>query len=223
MSPSATSHSAAAWKSSNTFCLSARRPASMPRVAVLVPATEPGDGVQPTSFAPRRDGLAPHRCLGDREAAVAVEDRRGRRRRNQIGPMDEEQPDLGAVGRGIGPVADGQLRDTACPVRLRRPSTQPGRLVPPPDGHGLGEAGDAHETARPLPIGGEADRCDRGNVDGPDQSAVGERASLDTVDCSVGDDQHDLVAGDRERAEHFVTFGHQRAPVLDAGFIEAPR
>ena len=55
-----------------------RPPAGLvPCLAVLETAAQPGDRVQATGRAPRGDRRRPHRGLGDREPAVAVEDRRG--------------------------------------------------------------------------------------------------------------------------------------------------
>ena len=51
-------------------------PGMVPRLALLQPAAQPGDGVRAAGRAPRGDLRRPHRRLGDGEPAIAVEDRR---------------------------------------------------------------------------------------------------------------------------------------------------
>ena len=72
--PVSTSQSAAAWKSSKTFCLRAAPPGVVPGLAVLEPAAQAGDGVDAAGRAPGGDLRRPDRGLGDGEPAVAVED-----------------------------------------------------------------------------------------------------------------------------------------------------
>ena len=101
------------------------RPAAgvVPRLAVLDPAPQAGDRIQPAPFAPRGDRRRPHRRLGDREPAVAVEDRRRVGAGLDVGAMDEEHPDLGPVERRIGHLRDRQPRDLA--TRSARASACP--------------------------------------------------------------------------------------------------
>ena len=73
----------------------------VPLLAVLEPAAQAGDGVQPAGRAPRGDLRLPRRRLGDGEAAVAVEDRRASGARRDVGAVDQEQPDRRAVERRV--------------------------------------------------------------------------------------------------------------------------
>ena len=73
---SPTSQSAAAWKSSNTFCLLARRPAWCHASPCSSPPRRPATAYSAAGRAPRRDRRRPRRRLGDGEAAVAGEDQR---------------------------------------------------------------------------------------------------------------------------------------------------
>ena len=85
--PSRISASAAAWKSSKTFCLRSQHPGPVPFLAFLAAAAQVGDRVH---AARRHPGQHVRRVRGreaDVEAAVAVQDRRPRLPRASASPL----------------------------------------------------------------------------------------------------------------------------------------
>ena len=74
------SHSAAAMKSSKTFCLRQLRPRLVPRLAVFAAAAQVGLGIDAPHLHPDQVAHAERRRQRDVEAAVAVEQGRGPRR-----------------------------------------------------------------------------------------------------------------------------------------------
>ena len=123
----------------------------VPRLALLEPAAQPGDGVQPAGRAPRGDLRRPDRRLGDGEPAVAVEDRR------RVGPGR----DVGAVDRGTArssvPSSDGyvDLADgEAAGQRARRRRSPPHGVAGrrPPTRHSAVGASNESTTANASPV-----------------------------------------------------------------------
>ena len=76
----------------------------MPCLTVLETTPQPGDRVETPGCAPGSDRGRPDRGLGDREPAVAVQDRRGSIVGLDIAAMHEKHADSGAIRR----------RDTRC-------------------------------------------------------------------------------------------------------------
>ena len=136
--------SAAAWKSSNTFCLCSPPPRLVPRLALLVAAAEAGDREQAAGFGPRRDRRRPGRRLGDGEPAVAGEDARRVDVGRLVGAVDQEQADLGAVGGRVALLRHGELRSRA-PTRRRSRSPWASRAVAALPAEEAGRAGEALE------------------------------------------------------------------------------
>ena len=93
----AISHSAAAMKSSKTFCFFSFMPWLVPRLAVLAAAAHVGVGVDEALLEQREPRRAEGRRLDDVEAAVGVEQRRVGAVELQPFLVHEEHRDLRAV------------------------------------------------------------------------------------------------------------------------------
>ena len=194
----------------------------VPRLAVLDAAAQAGDGEQAARRAPRRDLRRQRRRLGDGEAAVAVEDRRRGRRRRDVGPVDEEQPDRRcrrATGTRVWRDAQGAGE------RRRSSATSPPRLGRriwrhPPGGGRAGEGVEHDERVRPAYGRSPARRRPRRRRGRRPPAASVPSASRrpDRVDGAAR-----LVTMYRPSpptpndAEHVVALGHERVPRRRSG------
>ena len=124
-------HSAAAMKSSKTFCLLLQAPGVVPRLAVLAAAAQVGHGVDAAHLQPRRHRRREAGRERDVEAAVAVEVASGSARRRQALPVGEEHRDLRAVLRRVEDLHGLVLRGVEVHLRLLEDRARARREVVP--------------------------------------------------------------------------------------------
>ena len=188
----------------------------MPLLAVLEPAAQPGDRVRAAGRAPGRDRRRPHRRLGDREPAVAGEDRRTIRSGDHVAAMDQEQADRRAVGGRVLDLSHGHRRqriDRRCcglPTLggLLSETPQRGRRIEP---------GRDRERRPGRRVGRQAaDRHDAEIVELAEQLAV-ERPPLDGVDAVRARDDEQRLAGDGQPTEDGGPLGDDRLPAVRVG------
>ena len=187
----------------------------VPLLALLQATAESGNGEQPTLRAPRRDHRRPQRRLGDREPAVAVEDRGRVSVGNHILAVNQEQPDRCAVEGGIRHLAHGQSRDRlgrfleatpALDARRRSISVERSRLV---------ETGNDEQRCVSPGVGSDTrDRDDAELGARPERLPI-RRPAFDTVNAAAGDHDQDFITAGRGAADHVGAFWHDGAPVVE--------
>ena len=179
-------------------------PGEVPLLAVLDPAPQAGDRIQAARRAPRCDHRRPHRRLGDRESAVAVEDRR-----RLVGRTPSRRGGSGTSGSSSRRATGTRPGYTDRSGTTDRSSVGYTRCAEPAGSSSHADGGSSKPftiaTAVPdLAVDRDAwNRPHLGTFDRAHRAVAGDEP--DAVDADAGRDEVEAVGHRLDRPEHVVS------------------